>query len=305
MDIIKSFKVFQLVIEQESFSRAADQLNLVPSAVSRQISELENWLGIRLINRTTRSLHLTGEGSEYLAKMSSILGLVDELKCTRGDLAQLTGKLTLSAPMMLGQFILPNAISAFKNEHANVQVSLSLLNRKVDLVEEGYDLALRVGNLADSNLIARKLGTMSFVTVASPEYLRKHGTPLVPRELHLHNCLINTALSSSGRWEYTVEGNAKKVKVNGDIESNESLALLSLAKAGQGIVFLPELYVQKDLARGALVEILRDYRPAPLPINLLYTSNRLISPLLKTFIDFIIEHFAEINLQPEWIQAKL
>ncbi|AEE22379.1 transcriptional regulator, LysR family [Glaciecola sp. 4H-3-7+YE-5] len=294
MDIVKSFKVFQLVAQEQSFSRAADSLNLVPSAVSRQINELEHWLGVRLLNRTTRTVHLTKEGSDYLAKTSQIIELVDALKFKKNDHKNIEGKLKISAPMMLGQHLLPQIVAGFKRDFPNVKLSLFLLNRKVDLIEEGFDLALRVSHLADSNLVARKLGNLSFATVASSDYLASNGTPQVPTDLQQHSCLINSAVSSANRWGYKINGRGKNVKVAGDIDANESLALLSLAKQGQGVAFLPEVYVQKELANGTLVEVLREFRPEPLPINLLYVSNRLVSPVLKTFIDYVVAYFPEV-----------
>ncbi|GGP58342.1 hypothetical protein GCM10009347_25960 [Shewanella algicola] len=181
MDLLKSIQVFQQVAKHQSFSRAADELNLVPSAVSRQISELEKWLDIRLINRTTRTLNLTDDGHAYLAKMASIMTQVEDLKSTAQQSQHLTGSIKLTAPMMMGQYVLPNALAEFKRQHPHIQLSLSLVNRKVDLIEEGFDLALRVGHLADSSMIARSIGQMQFKTVASSGYLALRGIPNHPK----------------------------------------------------------------------------------------------------------------------------
>lgn len=291
MDIVKSIQIFQKVIEEKSFSRAAERLNLVPSAVSRQVSELEKWLGVRLINRTTRSLHLTQEGKEYLTKMELITNQIEELRSFPKPHQQLTGDIKITAPMMLGQQVILNVLSKFKSLHPEVRFSLSLMNRKVDLIEEGYDLAIRAGHLSDSNLHARRLGNISFKTVASNTYLAKSPRINVPKDLLEHNCLIHSALSNPRRWTYRVNDVKKVIKVNGDIETNESACIQSFAKSGYGIALLPELYVQNDLACGELVEILSDYAPEPLPVNIIFTSNRLLSPAVRALIDYIAINF--------------
>ncbi|MGB5998841.1 MAG: LysR family transcriptional regulator [Marinomonas sp.] len=291
MDIIKSIQIFQQVAKEQSFTRAAEQLNLVPSAVSRQINELEKWLGIRLINRTTRSLHLTKEGRDYLEKMALILDQVESLQQSPQNPQTLKGKLRITAPMMIGQHILPEILSGFKSQHSEVQISLSLMNRKVDLIEEDYDLAIRAGHLADSNLYARELGHIAFKTVAAPSYLETRPPLLMPKDLADHNCLINTALTTPKRWRYKIEDKNKMVKVNGDLETNESLCLLTFAKAGHGVALLPELYVNQDIAEGSLVEVLADFAPEPLPVHILYASNRFLNPTLKALIRHISDQF--------------
>lgn len=289
MDLLKSILVFQQVAKHQSFSRAADELNLVPSAVSRQISELEKWLDIRLINRTTRTLNLTDDGHAYLAKMASIMTQVEDLKSTAQKSQHLTGSIKLTAPMMMGQYVLPNALAEFKRQHPHILLSLSLVNRKVDLIEEGFDLALRVGHLSDSSMIARSIGQMQFKTVASPGYLALRGIPNHPKQLSEHNCLIHSAITTPRKWTYQIEGKPQTVKVNGDTESNDSLCLKAFSVADQGITQLPSFYVDKDIANHHLVDILSNFAPAPLPINLLYPSQRLISPAIKALIEFLVD----------------
>lgn len=291
MDIVKSIQIFQQVAKEQSFTRAAEQLNLVPSAVSRQVNELEKWLGIRLINRTTRSLHLTKEGRDYLERMSLILEQVEGLQQSQQNPQSLSGTVRISAPMMIGQHILPAILADFKVHHPEVQLSLSLMNRKVDLIEEDYDLAIRAGHLADSNLIAREIGQIAFKTVATEGYLKSHPPLQRPKDLANHNCLINTALTTPKRWRYKIDDKHKMLKVNGDVETNESLCLLTFAKAGHGIALLPELYIEQDIANGQLTELLADFVPEPLPVHILYASKRFINPALKALIQHISEHF--------------
>lgn len=287
MDLLRSIHIFQQVAEQQSFSRAAENLNLVPSAVSRQISELEKWLGVRLINRTTRSLHLTEEGRIYLEKMGQIRHQVDELRSIQKDDKEVKGHLRLSAPMTIGQYALPPALAQFKQSFPHVTLSISLMNRKVDLVEEGFDLAVRVGHLSDSSMVARNIGSMSFKTVASSAYLTLHGCPTNPKELTKHNCLVNSAVSNPKRWSYQMNGKNILVKIDGELEVNDSISLKTFALADQGIAQLPSFYVEQAIASQKLVEILSDYESQPLPINLVYPSQKLLSPAVRALIEFL------------------
>ncbi|WP_462181516.1 LysR family transcriptional regulator [Pseudoalteromonas gelatinilytica] len=293
MDIVKSITVFQHVVKEMSFSKAAEALNLTPSAVSRQVTELEKWLGVRLLNRTTRMIQLSDEGSQYMEKMNEIIDYVQELQLLKNDASILYGRIKLTAPMMLGQYILPQLLAEFRSLHPKLALSLALMNRKVDLIEEGYDLALRVGMLADSTLHARKIGSIAFKTVASKAYLQKNGIPKFPKDLVSHQCLINTNAATPRKWQYQVNGQDVLIKVDGTIESNDSMSLLSFAKQGLGIVVLPDLYVNDAIDRGELAEVLpHNHRPS-LPINMVYTSNRYLSPSLRTLIDFLFERFAD------------
>lgn len=291
MNILKSIQIFQQVVEDKSFTRAADNMNLVPSAVSRQISELENWLGVRLINRTTRSLHLTDDGQRYLEKMNAITRQVDDLKASKENQYKLSGRVKITTPMMLGQRVVPDMLSAFKAQYPDVKLSLSLMNRKVDLIEEGYDIAIRAGNLSDSSFYARKIGHTAFKTVASRDYLQSRPPLNEPSDLSQHNCIVNTAISSSKRWQYQVNGVSKYIKVDGDIEVNESACILAFAKAGLGVAMLPALYVEDDIQSGQLIEVLSEFALDPLPINILFPSNKLQSLTVRTLVDYLTLNF--------------
>ncbi|WP_028868432.1 LysR family transcriptional regulator [Psychromonas arctica] len=291
MDIVKSIKIFQQVVEDQSFTRAANHLNLVPSAVSRQVSELEKWLGVRLIYRTTRSLHLTDNGRQYLDKMADISSQIEALQALKEDQSQLTGKVKITAPMMIGNLIVPKLLLKFKAQHPDVNIALTLMNRKVDLIEEGFDIAIRAGHLSDSSFYARKIGEIAFKTVASSDYLKKSPSLNDPKEIYQHNCIVNTGHANPKRWSYKIDHQIKSIKVKGDIETNESACILSFAKAGLGLAMLPELYVREDLANGNLLEVLNDFAAAPLPLNVIYPSNKLQSATISALIDFLVSNF--------------
>ncbi|QQM64956.1 LysR family transcriptional regulator [Pseudoalteromonas sp. LC2018020214] len=288
MDLLKSIQVFEQVAQQQSFSRAAESLNLVPSAVSRQINELEKWLDIRLINRTTRSLSLTEDGKAYLLKLSDIRAQVTELRRSKTQLQQIKGLIKITAPIMIGQYMLPVALAEFKDLHQGVDLAISLMNRKVELVEEGFDLAIRVGHLNDSTMVARNIGNMHFKTVASPHYINTHGMPSTPKDLKNHQCLINTAVTNAKRWSYLIDGKSTVIKVAGSLEVNDSQSLKAFAIANQGIAQLPSFYVDAAIQSGELIEILSDYVPSPLPVNLLYPSQRLLSPTVRALVDYLV-----------------
>ncbi|KAA1163147.1 LysR family transcriptional regulator [Pseudoalteromonas distincta] len=288
MDLLKSIQVFEQVAQQQSFSRAAESLNLVPSAVSRQINELEKWLDIRLINRTTRSLSLTEDGKAYLLKLSDIRAQVTELRRSKTQLQQIKGLIKITAPIMIGQYMLPVALAEFKELHQDVDLAISLMNRKVELVEEGFDLAIRVGHLNDSTMVARNIGNMHFKTVASPHYINTHGMPSTPKDLKNHQCLINTAVTNAKRWSYLIDGKSTVIKVAGSLEVNDSQSLKAFAIANQGITQLPSFYVDAAIQSGELIEILSDYVPSPLPVNLLYPSQRLLSPTVRALVDYLV-----------------
>ncbi|GAA66831.1 LysR family transcriptional regulator [Pseudoalteromonas sp. BSi20429] len=288
MDLLKSIQVFEQVAQQQSFSRAAESLNLVPSAVSRQINELEKWLDIRLINRTTRSLSLTEDGKAYLLKLSDIRAQVTELRRSKTQQQQIKGLIKITAPIMIGQYMLPVALAEFKELHQDVDLAISLMNRKVELVEEGFDLAIRVGHLNDSTMVARNIGNMRFKTVASPHYINTHGMPSTPKDLKNHRCLINTAVTNAKRWSYLIDGKSTVIKVAGSLEVNDSQSLKAFAIANQGIAQLPSFYVDAAVQSGELIEILSDYVPSPLPVNLLYPSQRLLSPTVRALVDYLV-----------------
>lgn len=303
MDLLRSFQIFQQVAELGSFSRAANDLGIMPSAVSRQVSELEQWAGLRLINRTTRSLHLTAEGQVYLEKLSRITAAVQDLK-TLGDTERsLIGHIKLTAPIMLGQYFLPDALARFKQDNPKVDISVAVTNRMVDIVEEGFDVAIRAGKLPDSSLIGRRAGSVQMSIVASPEYLGIRGHPNEPKDLAEHNCMIMESTAHSARWPFQVDGKEIYVKVAGNMRANDSHCLKALSLAGQGIARLPRHYVSKELETGELVEVLPRHVAEATPINIVYQSAQQNRPTLRAFIDFIVKDLRE-RTAPHLVDAE-
>lgn len=291
MDIIKSMKVFKQVAESQSFSGAADKLNVVPSAVSRQISELETWLNRRLIHRTTRTLHLTQDGKAYLQRIEDILSHIDHLRAESTNNDKLSGKLKITSPVIVGQQDISKIIANFKVQHPDVEILLHLENRSVNIVEEGYDLAIRSGELADSNLYAKKVSSIVFKTVVSTRYFDTNPAIESPYDLADHNCILNTALSNQRRWSYLIHNEVKAIKVGGSLDTNNAMCIVDFVKAGIGVARLPEQYVNDGIEADELVPILESFSIAPLPISLIYPSNRLLSRTTRAMIDAIIGYY--------------
>jgi len=300
MDLLKSIAVFREVCAQMSFSQAADRLNLVPSAVSRQVGELEKHLGVRLLQRTTRSISLTDEGRRYLEKMDAVTQSVRELWQLSPDERRIGGHIRLTAPPLFASQFLTDALDAFMGEYPDVSVSTTLVNRDVDLIEEGYDIALRVGNLKDSNLVARVIGKFSLCVVASPGYIKTHAALEHPRDLAKHHCLINTLTKSPRRWRFQQGKRKFTVKVDGAYEANDDIMLRRFAASGFGVACLPNYFVRDQIGSGELSPLLGAFMPEPLPICIIYPSRQLLSPAKRVLIDHLVERaepgsFAQVS----------
>ncbi|WP_084332561.1 LysR family transcriptional regulator [Marinobacterium jannaschii] len=288
MDLIKSLRIFTKVVEHQSFSAAARELNMVTSAVSRHVTELEQHYNCRLLARTTRSMRLTEEGRHYLTAFDALLRDVDALEQeSQQRLHAISGQIRISAPLHIGHFGLQSLLSDFLCRHPAVKVSWLLLNRYVNLVEEGIDLAVRVGHLPDSSLIAHTLGKMALHFVASPAYLAAYGEPQHPRELRDHRCILDSGNRQPGRFSYQEAGRVQHISVSGAAEVNNGEAVARFAADGVGIAQLPDFLVSPLLAEGKLQILLKDYEPAPIPVSLVYPGNRLLSPALKALIEEI------------------
>ncbi len=291
MDLITAMRTFLVVVEQGSFTAASQSLNLVTSAVSRQVSDLEKHFGCQLLYRTTRAMHLTAEGGFYLEEFRDLLQRLDALEqLTSERQAKVSGHLRMTAPMNMGRLGIQNVVSGFLKQHPDVKLSWMLVNRYVNLVEEGIDLAIRVGELPDSSLIARPFSKLQIYFVASPEYLAQHGTPGHPEELVDHQCIMDSSNRIPGRWRYFADNSEQQISVNAAVEVNQGALVADFAAAGHGVALLPDFLVQDYLDSGVLVSILEPYRLPPVPVSLVYPANRIASPALKALVEYLLEN---------------
>lgn len=291
IDLVKAMRAFQTVVELQSFSAASRQLNLVTSAVSRQVSDLEKHFGCQLLYRTTRAMHLTAEGSYYLEQFKDVLLRLDELETSATERQQrIAGHIRITAPYNSGKLGAVNILSDFLKLYPEVKLSWLLINRYVNIVEEGFDLAIRVGELADSSLIARKIDEINILFVASPDFLATHGYPDHPKELANMPCILDGSNRQPQKWRYRDEsGQEQTINANSVIEVNQGELVAQFAANGHGVALLPEFLVKQYIDSGELVTILSQYSLAPIPVSLVYPANRLMNPALKTLIQYIID----------------
>ena len=296
MDTLAAMRVFARSVESGSFSAASRQLGLAPSSVSRQIGELEDDLGARLFNRTTRKLSLTEAGQQFYASARRILVEVDEarLAVTAESSAAPSGILRAAVPASLCRLHIAPALGEFRARYPAVELVLAVGDRQVDMVEEGFDLAVRVGRPRNSSLIARKLGAARRIVCASPGYLARAGTPLTPHQLADHDCLTFRDHPGANPWAFRSAQGRVEVRASGPVLANDGEVLVAAAVAGMGVALLPEWLPGGEIARGRLVEILADVRAIPdtTPLYALYPHQRHLPPKVRVFIDFLVERFA-------------
>lgn len=292
MDRLNAMRVFVEVADKGSLTAAADSLDMSRAMVSRYLAELEEWVGARLLHRTTRKLSLTSAGSETLPRCRQMLDMADELQTSVAAPEEAPrGILRLTCSVWLGQSYLARAVAGYVKRYPATAVDMQLVNHAVNLVEEGIDLAIRITNDLDPNLIARKLGLCRSVVCASPAYLSEHGTPQRAEQLALHNCLTYSYFGKS-LWEFEHEGRPVSVPVGGNVSANETAVLLEAARHDVGITMQPLQAAAPFLATGELVTVLGDYRPRDMGIYGVYASRRQMPATLRTMLDFLAESFA-------------
>jgi len=258
---------------------------------SNHVKALELRLGARLLHRTTRRHSLTEIGKAFYEQCVDILARIDNAETTAREMrSQPRGRLRVSAPVTLGSHMLVPALSDYLKEYREVEIELTLNDRVVDLVEEGFDVAFRFGNLPDSGLVARPLRTLSRVVCASPAYLAEHGTPRSAIELATHNCLAFQYIQPERAWRFD-EPKSQTVTVSGQLTVNNGPALLMAALNGVGIVMLPEFLVANDVEAGRLVRLFPEQNFSRAPLQLVYLPDRHMTPKLKSFVDFVVERF--------------
>jgi Transcriptional regulator len=305
MDKLTSMKVFAAVARLGSFSQAAEELGISRAMASKYVNYLEGNLNVRLLNRTTRQLSLTEVGSAYRERISNILIEIDETELAVNQLqTEPRGTLKVMAPHSFGSFHLARALIDYKNRYPDVVIEMTLTDRAPDLFEEGMDLAVILGYLHDSSLIARQLATTRTVVCGAPEYLAKMGTPQTPADLIQHNCLAFTYRSAFSDWKFIVEGKATIMHIEGNLRANTADPLRVAAISGCGLVQLPSYMVGLDIRSGRLLPVLEEYEPEVLPIHALYMHRRYLSAKVRTFIDFMFEHFQPIPYWDRWIENQ-
>jgi DNA-binding transcriptional LysR family regulator len=300
MDRIDAMRAFVTVVSEGSFTRAAARLETSPQLISKYVSQLEQHLGVRLLNRTTRKLHLTEAGTYYQQRAQQVLNELDDMEHQLGDLqTQARGRLRINAPVSFAIRHLAPLLSDFQQAHPAVGIDLQLNDRKVDIVEEGFDIALRIGHLKSSSLIAKRISPVRLVLCASPEYLRRHGTPRHPEDLKTHRYLRYSymeqeACESVFKW---LPGRGQPL--SGDLVSNNGDVLVEAAIAGAGIALQPTFISGAAIKAGKLRVILPEHEPEPMSLYAVYAHRQLLASKVRCFVDFLEGYFGD---PPYWDQ---
>lgn len=298
MDTLASMKVFATVVEAGSFAAASDRLNLSRAMVSKHVAHLESHLGTRLLNRTTRRLSLTESGSSYFERCQSILQDIADAELATTELTSVPrGTLRLTAPLVFGVLHIAPLLADYLALHPEAKLDFTLDDRNVDLVNEGYDLAIRIGNLTDSTLVARRFATDTLAVCGSPDYFRRRGRPTVPQDLSAHTCLAYTYGDSATEWHFTGNDGEHRILISGSVRANNGDLLRVAALGGAGIIMQPRFLVGADLREGRLEAVLTGYKLRELGIYAVYPSRRYLPSKVRSFIDFLVGRFGP---NPDW-----
>jgi len=292
---------FVRTVERGGFSLAARELGLTPSAVSKLVTRLEDRLGVRLLNRTTRKLALTPEGEAYFHRSQRIIADIVEAENEVARFrAKPRGVLRINVGTAFGAHQLSPALPAFLARYPEMQVELTITDRVVDLLDEGADLGIRLGSLVDSSLVARRICELERVICASPAYLKRHGTPRHPEELLRHNCLSVAYAPNLRRWPFMTAQGVRHIEAGGNVSANNADTLLQLACLGVGIIRLSDAIVGAAIGDGRLVPLLEDvHHREPLPLHAVYPQGRHRSPRVAAMVDFLVERFADAPWRTE------
>jgi DNA-binding transcriptional LysR family regulator len=299
MDKFVEMQTFAAVVDAGSFVKAADMLDMSKAAVSRYVGDLESRLGVRLLHRTTRRLSLTEEGEVFHARCKELLVGIDEAEAEiTSRSGEATGTLKVNVPVTFGLLHLAPLWAAFMSLNPNVRLDVTLTDRVVDLVEEGYDLAVRIARLPSSSLVCRKLTSTRMVLCASPAYLREHGTPEHPSDLAHHAVIAYSLLSIGDTWEFAGPNGPVAVEVSPRMHTNSGDTCRAVALQHRGIVLQPSFLVGGDLLSGALVEVMPQYRAIELGVYAIYPTRKHVSPKVRVLIDFLVGAF-RMRVWPE------
>ena len=301
MDRLQTLGIFRAVSDSGSFAQAARQLGLSPPVVTRAVAELEAHLGVRLLVRTTRSVTPTDTGAAYAVEARRILAEVEAADArAMGHQVEAQGQLVLTAPALFGQRYITPIIAEYLALHPRVTVNALFLDRIVHLMDEGVDVAIRIGSLPDSALHATQVGTVARVLVASPAYLSLHGTPNPPEELAAHALIATPASGSNHEWRFGAKGDAVAIRINPRLMTTSNAAAVMAAVAGVGITRVISYQVAEELAHGSLIRLLIEHEPPPIPIHVVQREGRLGSAKVRSFVELASQRLRE-DSRLQWL----
>jgi len=298
MDTLLSLRIYLQIAEERSLTKAADRLGISRALASKHLKYLETELGALLVNRTTRRLSLTEAGQSFYERCAQAVADIEEaMRCAGDSGAVPRGTLRVNAAHAFGRRYVAPALGEFLARHPEVRVDLTLNDRFVDIVEEGFDLAIRIGQLDQSSLVARRLASTDLVVCGSPGDLRRRGVPGAPADLAGHDCLTYAYAREPGVWSFRRDSESARVRVSGSLHANDGETLLAVALADRGLIELPTFLAGEALASGGLVPLLTDWETERLGIYAVYPSRRHLSAKVRSFVDFLGARFAG---EPEW-----
>lgn len=301
MDKLQAMQLFARVVDSGSFTAGAGQMGISRALASKLIQNLEDQLGVRLLNRTTRRVSLTDPGKNYYARVSQLLDALAEAEAEAAELqVEPRGRLRVSVPISFAVKHLAPALADFQRTFPRVELELGLNDRLVDLVDEGFDMAVRIGRLADSSLVARRIAPATLLTVASPNYLELHGTPTHPDELSGHNVLVYTLTAKPEEWVFKRGSETVTTRIKGNLFTNNGDYLAAAAIEGAGVTLLPAFIVFEAVTDGRLVEVLGDWPTPPLGIYAIYPQTRALPAKTRVLMDFLVDRFGPL---PYWEKA--
>jgi len=286
MDKLSAMAAFVRIVEKGSLTAAAGALETSLPSVVRTLAALERELGVRLLNRTTRRIHLTDEGAQYLERCRAILGAVQESEAAFTlAKAEPRGRLAVTAPVLFGRRYIAPIVTRFLRRHPSVSAELLFVDRLVNLVEEGIDVAVRIGHLPDSSLVAVPVGKVRRVICASPEYLRRRGTPRVPQDLRNHACVRLTGLAPRPEWQFRIGRRVATVALNAVVSCNDAESALQACVSGHGLGLFLSYQTAPHRKEKRLRYVLEEFEPEPSPVHIVYTQSRLVTGKVRSFVD--------------------
>ena len=296
MDTIELMRTFVAVVDNMSFTAAGRRVGRSKALISKHVGELEERLGVRLINRTTRSVQVTEIGRAYYERARTLIADFETLEeAVKAEAGQPRGRLRITAPQTLGEMQLMEMLNAFRTRYPHLELDVFLADRIVDLIGEGFEIALRVTTLQDSTLIARRLCDVRLLLCASPSYLARNGTPQTPQDLLRHNCIVDTNIRWRDTWRFGELDNGQQVRVTPCVTVNSATAVHRSLVDGMGIGFVPEFAVARDLKDGRLVTLFEELTPHKLGVYLVYPHRLHLSAKVRDFIDFTAEWYASVH----------